>query len=150
MLNSACPIPMHKMVQCNSCVGKQQLSVVPEFLCWLVQCYSGTEAPCAYGELISIGAIGGEKNKKVSRAGTPYDCRHKQQDQQALLSRISSQSTFLQRCNGWHRNHLVHKLAAGSSATGKAPLPPVLMLMASAFLCRFRPPLQRCCKASSR
>jgi hypothetical protein len=27
--------------------------------------YSGTEEPCAFGELISIGAIGGEKNKAV-------------------------------------------------------------------------------------
>eukprot|EP00878_Enallax_costatus_P007476 GHUV01007829.1.p1 GENE.GHUV01007829.1~~GHUV01007829.1.p1 ORF type:complete len:116 (+),score=19.09 GHUV01007829.1:172-519(+) len=31
-------------------------------------CYSGSEAPCAYGELISIGAIGGEKNKTISAA----------------------------------------------------------------------------------
>lgn len=29
---------------------------------------SGNEAPCAYGELISIGAIGGEKNKAISGA----------------------------------------------------------------------------------
>ena len=29
--------------------------------------YGGTEEPCAYGELISIGGIGGEKNKKASR-----------------------------------------------------------------------------------
>lgn len=28
--------------------------------------YGGTEEPCAYGELISIGAIGGDKNKKAS------------------------------------------------------------------------------------
>jgi phenylpyruvate tautomerase len=27
--------------------------------------YSGTEEPCAFGELISIGAIGGDKNKAV-------------------------------------------------------------------------------------
>lgn len=30
--------------------------------------FGGTEEPCAYGELISIGAIGGEKNKKISAA----------------------------------------------------------------------------------
>lgn len=28
--------------------------------------FGGTEAPAAYGELLSIGAIGGEKNKTVS------------------------------------------------------------------------------------
>lgn len=39
----------------------------------VLQCYSGTEAPCAYGELISIGAIGGEKNKAVSAPG--HKCR---------------------------------------------------------------------------
>ncbi len=27
--------------------------------------FGGTEAPAAYGELLSIGAIGGEKNKSV-------------------------------------------------------------------------------------
>jgi phenylpyruvate tautomerase len=30
--------------------------------------YSGTEEPAAYGELISIGAIGGEKNQAVRPA----------------------------------------------------------------------------------
>jgi len=29
--------------------------------------FGGTEEPCAYGELVSIGAIGGDKNKKVLR-----------------------------------------------------------------------------------
>jgi hypothetical protein len=28
-------------------------------------CFSGTEEPCAYAELISIGSIGGDKNKTV-------------------------------------------------------------------------------------
>jgi phenylpyruvate tautomerase len=28
--------------------------------------FGGTEEPCAFGELISIGSIGGEKNKKAS------------------------------------------------------------------------------------
>jgi len=32
-------------------------------------CYGGAEAPpCAYGELISIGGIGGDKNKVISGA----------------------------------------------------------------------------------
>jgi hypothetical protein len=56
----------------------------PKSRCWNMQCYSGTEAPCAYGELISIGAIGGDKNKKVSTAGIQYDCTRTQQGQQAL------------------------------------------------------------------
>jgi phenylpyruvate tautomerase len=30
--------------------------------------FGGTEAPAAYGELLSIGAIGGDKNKAISRA----------------------------------------------------------------------------------
>lgn len=30
--------------------------------------FSGTEEPAAYGELISIGAVGGEKNKMISKA----------------------------------------------------------------------------------
>lgn len=36
----------------------------------VMQCYSGTEAPCAYGELISIGGIGGAKNKEVCCTGS--------------------------------------------------------------------------------
>ena len=31
--------------------------------------FGGTEEKCAYGELVSIGAIGGDKNKKASRGG---------------------------------------------------------------------------------
>ena len=30
--------------------------------------FGGTEAPCAYGELLSIGAIGGAKNRAISKA----------------------------------------------------------------------------------
>ena len=30
--------------------------------------FGGTEAPAAYGELLSIGAIGGAKNKAISKA----------------------------------------------------------------------------------
>ena len=29
--------------------------------------FGGTEEPTAYGELLSIGAIGGDKNKKISK-----------------------------------------------------------------------------------
>lgn len=38
--------------------------------------YGGTEEPCAYGELISIGAIGGDKNKKISAALAEIVQRH--------------------------------------------------------------------------
>jgi hypothetical protein len=31
-------------------------------------CFGGTEEPCAFAELISIGSIGGEKNKAISKA----------------------------------------------------------------------------------
>ena len=31
-------------------------------------CFGGTEEPAAYGELLSIGAIGGEKNKGICKA----------------------------------------------------------------------------------
>lgn len=31
-------------------------------------CFGGTEAPAAYGELLSIGAVGGAKNKAISKA----------------------------------------------------------------------------------
>lgn len=31
-------------------------------------CFGGNEAPCAYCELISIGAIGGDKNRAISAA----------------------------------------------------------------------------------
>ena len=55
--------------------------------------YAGNEEPCAYGELVSIGGIGGEKNKKagggggVRRAGGAGSCsccrRHRRQRCQA-------------------------------------------------------------------
>eukprot|EP00887_Chlorella_sp_A99_P000108 scaffold16.g108.t1 len=38
--------------------------------------YGGTEEPCAYGELISIGSIGGEKNKQISAALAEVVQRH--------------------------------------------------------------------------
>lgn len=49
-------------------VGKPEQWVMVSLTTDKPMCYSGTEAPCAYGELISIGAIGGEKNKKISAA----------------------------------------------------------------------------------
>lgn len=47
-------------------VGKPEQWVMVSLTTDKPMCYSGTEAPCAYGELVSIGAIGGEKNKTVS------------------------------------------------------------------------------------
>ena len=38
-------------------------------------CFGGTEEPCAFGELISIGAIGGEKNKAISEQHSPISLR---------------------------------------------------------------------------
>ncbi|EFN53805.1 hypothetical protein CHLNCDRAFT_136510 [Chlorella variabilis] len=38
--------------------------------------FGGTEEPCAFGELISIGSIGGEKNKKISAALAEVVQRH--------------------------------------------------------------------------
>ena len=49
-------------------VGKPEQWVMVSLATDRPMCYSGSELPCAYGELISIGAIGGEKNKAV-RAG---------------------------------------------------------------------------------
>lgn len=48
-------------------VGKPEQWVMVSLTTDKPMCYSGTEAPCAYGELVSIGAIGGDKNKTVSR-----------------------------------------------------------------------------------
>lgn len=31
-------------------------------------CFGGSEEPCAFGEVISIGGLGGDKNKKISSA----------------------------------------------------------------------------------
>ncbi|KAL4435465.1 hypothetical protein ABPG77_006227 [Micractinium sp. CCAP 211/92] len=38
--------------------------------------FGGTEEPCAYGELISIGAVGGDKNKAISAALAEVVQRH--------------------------------------------------------------------------
>ena len=46
-------------------VGKPEQWVMVSLTTDKPMVYGGTELPCAYGELISIGAIGGEKNKAV-------------------------------------------------------------------------------------
>ncbi|KAF6259500.1 Tautomerase/MIF superfamily [Scenedesmus sp. NREL 46B-D3] len=48
-------------------VGKPEQWVMCSLTTDKPMIYGGVEAPCAYGELISIGAIGGEKNKQVGR-----------------------------------------------------------------------------------
>ncbi|KAF8072688.1 protein phosphatase 2C [Scenedesmus sp. PABB004] len=49
-------------------VGKPEQWVMVSLTTDKPMCYSGNEAPCAYAELISIGAIGGDKNKQISAA----------------------------------------------------------------------------------
>jgi phenylpyruvate tautomerase len=49
-------------------VGKPEQWVMVSLTTDKPMCYGGSEAPCAYGELISIGAIGGDKNKQISAA----------------------------------------------------------------------------------
>ncbi|WIA08676.1 hypothetical protein OEZ85_008103 [Tetradesmus obliquus] len=51
-----------------SSVGKPEQWVMCSLTTDKPMIYGGVEAPCAYGELISIGAIGGEKNKAISTA----------------------------------------------------------------------------------
>ena len=46
-------------------VGKPEQYVMVSLRADTPMCFGGTEEPCAYGELVSIGAIGGDKNKKV-------------------------------------------------------------------------------------
>lgn len=49
-------------------VGKPERYVMVSVSCGKPMCYAGTGEPCAYGEIISIGAIGGSKNQKISAA----------------------------------------------------------------------------------
>lgn len=49
-----------------SSVGKPEQYVMVSVQTDKPMCYAGTEEPCAYAELISIGSIGGDKNKKIS------------------------------------------------------------------------------------
>eukprot|EP00894_Picocystis_sp_ML_P004323 jgi/Pico_ML_1/54840/g699.t1 len=47
-------------------VGKPEAYVMVSLKPDTAMCFAGNEEPCAFGELISIGAIGGEKNKSIS------------------------------------------------------------------------------------
>eukprot|EP00803_Ostreobium_quekettii_P004281 evm.model.scf_858.5 EVM.evm.TU.scf_858.5 scf_858:27314-28379(-) len=49
-----------------SSTGKPESYVLVSLTTDKPMCFGGTEEPAAYAELISIGAIGGEKNKAVS------------------------------------------------------------------------------------
>lgn len=51
-----------------SSVGKPEAYVMVTLRSGTPVCFAGTEAPAAYGELLSIGAIGGDKNKAISKA----------------------------------------------------------------------------------
>lgn len=46
-------------------VGKPEQWVMIQLTTDQAMVYGGSEEPCAYAELLSIGAIGGEKNKAV-------------------------------------------------------------------------------------
>lgn len=50
-----------------SSVGKPETYVMISLTTDKPMCFGGTEEPCAFGELFSIGAIGGEKNKTISK-----------------------------------------------------------------------------------
>ncbi|KAK9830211.1 hypothetical protein WJX72_010356 [[Myrmecia] bisecta] len=51
-----------------SSVGKPESYVLVTLRTDTPTCFGGSEAPAAYGELLSIGAIGGDKNKSISAA----------------------------------------------------------------------------------
>lgn len=59
-----------------SAVGKPESYVLVSLDTGKPMMFGGTEEPCAYGELISIGSIGGEKNKKISAALAEVVQRH--------------------------------------------------------------------------
>ena len=50
-----------------SATGKPESYVLVSLRSGVSLCFGGTEEPAAYGELLSIGAIGGEKNKAISK-----------------------------------------------------------------------------------
>ncbi|PSC70071.1 DNA ligase [Micractinium conductrix] len=60
----------------SAATGKPEAYVMVSFEPGKAMIFGGTEEPCAYGELISIGAIGGEKNKKISTALAEVVQRH--------------------------------------------------------------------------
>lgn len=49
-------------------VGKPEQWVMVSVNTDVPMIYAGTEEPCAFAELLSIGAVGGAKNKTVSAA----------------------------------------------------------------------------------
>eukprot|EP00879_Flechtneria_rotunda_P003876 GHRR01004116.1.p1 GENE.GHRR01004116.1~~GHRR01004116.1.p1 ORF type:complete len:108 (+),score=20.79 GHRR01004116.1:229-552(+) len=49
-------------------LGKSEQLVMVSLTTDKPMCFAGTEAACAYGELMSIGAVGGAKNKEISAA----------------------------------------------------------------------------------
>ncbi|PNW69968.1 hypothetical protein CHLRE_17g700100v5 [Chlamydomonas reinhardtii] len=51
-----------------SSVGKPEQWVMASVTTDKPMIYGGTEEPCAFGYLMSIGSIGGDKNKKISAA----------------------------------------------------------------------------------
>ena len=51
-----------------SATGKPESYVLVSVRTDIALCFGGTEAPAAYGELLSIGAVGGAKNKAISKA----------------------------------------------------------------------------------
>lgn len=51
-----------------SSIGKPEQWVMVSVTTDKSMCFAGTEEPCAYGEIISIGSIGGAKNAQISAA----------------------------------------------------------------------------------
>ena len=51
-----------------SATGKPEYYVLVSLRTDVALCFGGTEAPAAYGELLSIGAVGRAKNKAISKA----------------------------------------------------------------------------------
>ena len=51
-----------------SATGKPESYVLVSLRTDVALCFGGTEAPAAFAELLSIGAVGGAKNKTISRA----------------------------------------------------------------------------------
>ena len=52
---------------CASLLGKPESYVMCSLRSDVSMCFGGTEDPCAFVELVSLGSIGGEKNKTISQ-----------------------------------------------------------------------------------
>ena len=50
-----------------SLIGKPEAYVMVSLRTEVTMSFGGSEEPCAYVELISLGSIGGEKNKTISK-----------------------------------------------------------------------------------